>query len=301
PVHAGKIALAPDVDAPHALAAIAADCLAQIGGNAEPLREGRDGEFLHQLRVGVRRARSLLKLASGEQSAPEIASLDAALRELGQVFGPARDWDVFTTGTLAAIASHLSDPTLRRELGRLRARATRRRRLHQAQAQTEAGSQRFTCLLLGLGRYCAGLPLAAADASPAVALARVALERSARRLHKRGKRLRAADAAGRHRARVAAKRLRYSAEFFAPLFRHAGATGYIAALAELQRSLGQLNDLAAATRLLDELVGTAARSDAGLAHAAGLVRGWIAATSAHELVRMAKTWRDFARAKPFWN
>ncbi|HEY7943856.1 MAG TPA: CHAD domain-containing protein [Casimicrobiaceae bacterium] len=299
PVHAGRVMLAPDIAAPRALAAIAADCLAQIGGNAEPLRGGRDGEFLHQLRVGVRRLRSLLKLAAREESTPEIASLDAALRGLGDVFGPARDWDVFATGTLAAIAPHLSDPQLRRVFGRLRSRATRQRRLHQVAAQTAAGSQRFTCLLLALGRYCAALGLAAPEAPKASALARAALERGDRRLRKCGKRLRDADAAGRHRVRVAAKKLRYSAEFFAPLFRHAGAKAYIGALAELQRSLGQLNDMAAATRLLDELAPPAGGS-VELAHAAGIVRGWIAATSAHELARMAKAWREFAKAKPFW-
>ena len=100
--------------------------------------------------------------------------------------------------------------------------------------------------------------------------------------------------------RVAAKRLRYAAEFFAPLFRHAGASDYIDALAELQGTLGRLNDMAAATRLLDELIAPI-RNDVELSHAAGVVRGWTAAMSARELERLPKSWRQFARAKPFWN
>jgi triphosphatase len=298
PMRAGKVALAPDVAAPQALAAIATDCLGQIDGNAEVLRAGRDGEFLHQLRVGVRRLRSLLKFAAGMHDAAEIAAIDRGLVALSQVFGPARDWDVFATGTLAAIAPHLDDKE-KQGFHRLRLRASRRRRLHRAAAQAEAGSQRFTCLLLALGRLRIGLELAAPDL-PATALAYDALARSERRLRKRGKRLRQADAPTRHRVRVAAKKLRYAAEFFAPLFRHAGANAYIDALAKLQGTLGHLNDMAAATRLIDELLAPA-RNDVELSRAAGIVRGWTAAMSARELERLPKSWRQFAKAKPFWN
>ncbi len=299
PMRAVRIALAPDVAAPRALAAIAADCLMQIGGNAGPMRTGRDGEFLHQLRVGVRRMRSLLKLAERADSAPEIAALDGGLVGLGEVFGPARDWDVFAAGTLAAIASHLGDPRQRRAFGRLRLRAARKRRLHRAAAVSQAGSQRFTCLLLALGKFCIGLELASPE-PPATTLARDALGRGERRLRKRGKRLRDADAPARHRVRVAAKELRYAAEFFAPLFRHAGASDYIGALSELQGTLGHLNDMAAAARLLDEIMAPV-KSDVELSHAAGIVRGWTAAMSARELERLPKSWRQFAKAKPFWN
>jgi inorganic triphosphatase YgiF len=298
PVHAGKAPFAPDVAAPRALAAVAADCLRQIGVNAESMLRGRDGEFLHQLRVGVRRMRSLLKLDTRTECAGEIALLDHGLAELGKVFGPARDWDVFTAGMLGTIAANLDDVQQRRAFRRLRLRAARRRSLYQSAARSEAGSQRFTCLLLALGRFRAGLELAVTDL-PAQALARDELRRSERRLSKRGKRLRHADAAGRHRVRVAAKRLRYTAEFFAPLFRHAGAGDYIDALADLQSALGSLNDMATAGRLLGELITTG--SDVELAHAAGIVRGWAAAMSARELERLPKSWRRFTKASPFWD
>jgi inorganic triphosphatase YgiF len=298
PIRAGKVALSPDVAAPQALAAIATDCLGQIGGNAEAMRAGRDGEFLHQLRVGIRRMRSLLKLVAQTQDAAEIASIDRGLVALGEVFGPARDWEVFTAGTLAAIAPHLDDKE-RRGFQRLRLRASRKRRFHRAATQAEAGSQRFTCLLLALGRFRIGLELAAPD-PPAAALARDALGASERRLRKRGKRLREADAAARHRVRVAAKKLRYAAEFLAPLFRHAGANAYVDALSKLQGTLGYLNDMAAAARLVDELLATA-RNDIELSRAAGIVRGWTAAMSARELERLPKSWRQFAKARPFWN
>jgi inorganic triphosphatase YgiF len=298
PIRAGRVALSPGVAAPHALAAIATDCLGQVGGNAEAMRGGRDGEFLHQLRVGIRRLRSLLKLAAHMQDSAEITSIDRGLVSLGEVFGPARDWDVFAGGTLAAIAQHLDDKE-RRGFQRLRLRAAAKRRLHRAATRAEAGSQRFTCLLLALGRFRIGLELAA-PAPAAAAVARDALGAAERRLRKRGKRLGEADAAARHRVRVAAKKLRYAAEFLAPLFRHAGANAYIDALSRMQGTLGCLNDMAAASRLLDELLATA-RNDIELSRAAGIVRGWTAAMSARELERLPKSWRQFAKAKPFWN
>jgi len=197
---------------------------------------------------------------------------------------------------MASLTIRKLDDAIRDEL---RLRAARKRRLLRIAAQSEAGSQRFSCLLLALGRFCAGLELAASD-PPATALARDSLEKSERRLRKRGKGLHGADAAGRHRVRVAAKKLRYAAEFFAPLFRHAGANDYIEALSTLQGTLGHLNDMAAAARLLDELMAPV-RNDAELAHAAGIVRGWTAAMSARELERLPKSWRQFAKAKRFWN
>ena len=100
--------------------------------------------------------------------------------------------------------------------------------------------------------------------------------------------------------RVAAKKLRYAAEFFAPLFRHAGANHYVTALSDVQGALGRLNDMATAARLLDQLIAHVP-DDADLLHAAGIVRGWTAAVTTRELERLPKSWRQFARAKPFWN
>src|SRR4029077_3720439 len=56
-------------------------------------RLGRDPESLHDMRVGVRRLRALLR-AGGELIATDTAELDARLKQLGQVLGEVRDLDV---------------------------------------------------------------------------------------------------------------------------------------------------------------------------------------------------------------
>jgi triphosphatase len=223
------------------------------------------------------------------------------MRWLGATLGPARDWDVFATHTLSGILPHLADPSLRKDGGRLRYRVTRMRTRLRKEAIAAVTSTRFTLLMLRAGLYLLALqrPTGAPDAAgqSARAFAREMLTRHSASLRKRGKGLRAATPARRHRARIAAKRLRYAAEFFMPLFTQRRAREYVKALAHLQGVLGQLNDIATAQGLVDRI----APPGAPAPHAAGMVRGWAAAAAGYEAARIDKAWKSFARFKPFWN
>jgi triphosphatase len=302
PVRASRVPLAADLSAAQAFAAVGADCLRQIGANAEGVALGGDEEFVHQLRVGVRRLRSLLKFIAELSPSALLAPLDAELQWLGRVTGVTRDWDVFAAETLAAVAAQVTQPQLRRDLGRLKARTTRLRRAQRAAVLEAVRSPRVTRMVLALGALLAGLAAEAGSGAPALsarALAQATLSTRDRQLRKRSRRLRQLAPVDRHRARLAAKRLRYAAEFFAPLYRGPRVARYIEALAHLQGSLGKLNDLATAERLLDELVPAAALSP-GLGHATGIVRGWGIACAGAALARADKASRAFAKLKPFW-
>ena len=302
PVRATRVTLASDVSAAAALAAVGADCLRQIAANAEGLVAGGGDEFVHQLRVGMRRLRSLLKFIPLVNPSMPLAPLEEELRWFAGVAGTARDWDVFAAETLAPITPQLGQSQLRRELGRMKARVTARRRLHRAAIADAARSPRVTRMLLEFGAMLAGMTTTPAASEPATAartLAATTLARHDRRLRKRCKRLRELTPADRHLARLAAKKLRYAAEFFAPLYRGARSARYIDALARLQGALGKLNDLATAERLLGELAPAVTRAP-GAAHTAGLVLGWCTAVAATELARADKAARAFAKLKPFW-
>ena len=121
------------------------------------------------------------------------------------------------------------------------------------------------------------------------------LARRHRKLLERGAALAHASDQERHAARIAAKRLRYAAEFFAPLFARRRAGAYVEALAELQDVLGQCNDAASGSAHAAELAGT---TDATLA---ATIRGWAAAHGAALAPGLAKAWRRFESAKPFWD
>ena len=123
------------------------------------------------------------------------------------------------------------------------------------------------------------------------------LQEHHRKLRKRTRHVQRLEAPERHRARVAAKKLRYAAEFFAPLFSGKRAEEYIAALSRLQGALGRLNDLAVAARLLEEIVPATLPE---LAHARGIVRGWVAGRIAPELDKLRQARRRFADCEPFW-
>lgn len=299
PRRARKVALAAAATPRAALTAIAADCIAQIEANAEALLACDDVEYLHQLRVGWRRLRSLLQLVILLAPEEAIAPIAQELRWLGTILGPARDTDVFAGETLPEVAGQFGDL---RGIARLRARATRRRRRLTGVVREAIATPRFQRLLLALGGYFATFDRAAPGAAvPARARDWIGpvLQERHDKLVKRARHIHRLSAPDRHRARVAAKKMRYAAEFFAPLFAGKRGKAYIEALSRLQSILGRLNDLEVAGKLLDELA-PAEDPAAGAAYAAGIARGWLAASVVPELKRLRAAQRAFAQCPPFW-
>ena len=98
---------------------------------------------------------------------------------------------------------------------------------------------------------------AAPCARPVRGFAAEALNRLHRKVRKRGRHFARLDDAARHRLRKTVKKLRYTADFFAPLFADDGQSAALrdhAKLTEaLQDRLGALNDIATAPQLLRSL------------------------------------------------
>ena len=63
----------------------------------------------------------------------------------------------------------------------------------------------------------------------------------------------ALSASRRHRVRILAKRLRYALDLFAVVLRKQATARYVEGLAELQDTLGKLNDAAVAKGILPQL------------------------------------------------
>lgn len=298
PRRARDIELAPDCPLTAALGTLGAECTAQIEINAAAMGAGADPEYLHQLRVGWRRLKSLLKLAAPLVPPASIESLEAELRWLGSELGPARDYDVFALETLPRIAQEFrGEPAV----ARLRARTAARRRKAGKAAREAAASPRFQQLLIALGAFFSALPHAApTEAPPSLRdWVKPVLDKRHHKLRKRAKQVHRLGATERHRARVAAKKLRYTAEFFTSLFPQKRAEAYLQPLSKLQSALGRLNDFQVASRLIDEIA-PREHADVGIAHATGLVRGWLAASSAAELKRLRDVQHAFRKCEPFW-
>jgi triphosphatase len=272
---------------------IVGNCLLQIQGNAAGVAGGGDPDSLHQMRVGLRRLRSAFGLFAAVAPCP--AALRTELEWLGATLGPARDWEVCATDTLASVAAACPGQP---ELARLQkaAQAVARRR-RQAAAEAVA-SVRFARLLLSLGGWIQGArwraPFAAvhqaALQAPLARFATQALAQRRRKLKQRGKRLKEATPPARHRMRVAAKKVRYATEFFESLYPARRVRPAVAALTALQDALGRLNDAAVAGRLLQRF----AAGSPELAHGAGFVRGYLAARSERDARRLRKLWKRLA-------
>jgi CHAD domain-containing protein len=109
--------------------------------------------------------------------------------------------------------------------------------------------------------------------------------------------LAALEAAELHQLRLKAKRMRYAAEIFAPLYSGKAPRRFIHRLSLLQDALGQLNDRTTAEKLLAELGGSAGRH----AYAAGLVLGCATSGSATEVLpRVLRRWEKFQHTAAFW-
>jgi len=193
-----------------------------------------DPEYLHQLRVGLRRLRAALRAFRAILPRKEAKRLIRALRKLSPKLGSARDWDVL-------VARLEADGGSAGLLRKARARRVGARRA----ARRAIVSKRFA----GVGP--AVRDLTAADSRESLAqFGAAALARAHRKLLAQADGGDWADPAVRHVIRIRVKRLRYSCEFFAPAFPSRLATPYIAALKELQEILGALNDIAVGRRLI---------------------------------------------------
>ena len=133
---------------------------------------------------------------------------------------------------------------------------------------------------------------------PAIDYARRVLSATLERVHKRGRHFARLAPPDLHRLRVAAKRLRYATEFFAPLFDQKAARDYRAVLARLQDALGSYNDAVKMTQLADR-ARRGVKEATNEAH--GIILGWSAGMQDAGTRYLRRVWNDFHRADAFWN
>lgn len=306
PSRAREIEHAAGATAHAAIAAIAAECVRQIGRNAIGFRARAlaDPEWIHQMRIGVRRLRSCLALADGVVAPETLERLRGETRWALDTLGPARDLDVFALETLPAALRDLAgsgrgSSAGAEALATLARRASARRRSAHAAAAACVSSPRFTRFVLAAsGLALAGAATGDGDANggpaePALRFAARLLERRARRLAKAVDRIGRAGVDERHAIRIAAKKLRYATEFFAALFPRKRTRAYRKALALLQDELGAFNDAAVAPRVASVIAGPTAPATVA-------IEAWSAARAGESARRLDDACRRFASVAPFW-
>lgn len=258
-------------------------------------------EAVHQMRVAVRRLRSSFSLFRPVVGCAAVEAAEADLKSLSDRLAPARDWDVFMTETSPPILATLPDEV---RLPRLLRAAERRRQACHVELRTFLQGSAFRRLGIELA-WLAAARSWQAELDPAAqdvlrgAVAPFAAEVLHRRLRKL---LGAADGmealalAALHGVRLRAKRLRYAAEVFAPVWPGKPQRRFIERLSRLQQRLGELNDAMVAGALMAALDGTSRRH----AYAAGLVQGFTAACAGASRGGVIRSWEKFRRQEPFW-
>jgi triphosphatase len=330
PSKARPLRLPTDAAPAQALAAMLAQPLGQALANASVMADmdlvdvvAADAEYLHQLRVGLRRLRSLLRVY-GPLAPPTEAGLAPGLGTLFGQLGAARDQDAMAewlwpalravdapwvpdggtgtgtgTGTDPAVATALGEGV---DIGALlRAPATQRLWL-SALAACQPPPQADVALP------------ATAGAAPAVPQGhlgqsddsghrsrngeqlrdriRAPLQRLLRQVKRDSAGFERLDDAARHRLRRRIKRLRYAADAAASLWPPKSVEQTMRALARAQEPLGAYNDTVVALALLRSLAAQDGR--------AWFAVGWLTARREALSAPCADALTRLSRLRGFW-
>lgn len=297
PVFAGEPADRPT--GPAVQQAVVTACLAQVLPNASEIAAGsEDAEQIHQLRVGLRRLRTALReldpLGPGFDPAWQ-----APLAEAFQALGAQRDRETVLNAVVPRLAAAGAPPVV---LSADAATAP-----SPGEAVRAASFQAVLVALIGLvtqhvdGETGQGAPSEqtqknADEPSLSGRQTRRYLRSRLRKLHAHvvhdGQRFESLTHEEQHRVRKRLKRLRYLAEFVAPLFDEDKVRHYLDRLEPAQDALGHFNDDIVALHVYREAVAEDPR--------AWFAVGWLNALQAAGARDCMKSLRRIERATPFW-
>lgn len=323
PVKARPLRLPADVGLAQALAAMLANPLQQVLANASSLCDGPAApEHLHQLRVGLRRLRTVLRLY-GPLAPQWPAAWSQQLAGLFAALGEARDLDAMAQDlwpALRAAGAPLVEPAgdgappasgAHPAAGRRGAPPAAAGEPVWVQLLRAADTQALWLALLGAslpggsvgpvspsslaappeavgpGDHAASAPEWPTDQALAAPLHRLW-----RQIRHDSRRFASLDDAARHRLRRRIKRLRYALELAASLWPARKVRALARSLAKAQQPLGLFNDTVVALAHYRAWVDQDAR--------AWFAVGWLQARHDALLAPCAEALARLAQAKPAW-
>ncbi len=225
--------------ADHAVARALSAYLQDLTDNVAGTIDDVDTEFLHDLRVAVRRIRSLLKRAGDVLPAALVQKYREEFRWLGEITTTTRDLDVFLL-EMAELAGTVNDPD---QLQPFADHLNARRAESLRSLRSGLRSARFQELVDGFGTALGQVGGRRSKQPPAADFADDRLGRAYRRLARQAQALDAVSPAEQvHDLRKSGKDFRYLMEVFRPLCDAQKYTAVLKDLKRLQDVLGEFQD-----------------------------------------------------------
>lgn len=297
-----RVPLVPALTAAEAAHRIFLHLLDTLEANVAGTRADLDSEFLHDLRVAVRRTRSALSQIKRVLPEDRVARFRERFDWLGRVTGPKRDLDVFLLQFPDYLAEVPAD--LRADLEPFRRFLLEDSAKERAALARRLASPHFHTVVKEWRAFLEAPPnLDAAQnaARPVEAVAKARIWRLFRRIIAAGRAMGESPAPEElHELRKDCKKLRYLMEFFASLFPAEALDPLIKALKGLLDILGEHQDLAVQAQHLEgiaERMAAEGKAPARTLLALGALVAWVMERRAEVRTEYAAAFAGFESAE----
>lgn len=303
PVKALPVRLKADTDLTTAFTLIVQNCLDHLTRNEYGMLSSSDVEYLHQMRLALRRLRTAFDVFATVIS--NEVSLIQEFKWLTRQLNPARDWDVFVTEQLPKIQKNFAEHA---GIAALIKTCEILRKKHNKAARSSIKSKRYTKLILQLNlcleevlKY-PSLPQTLKKAVSKMALidfTKSLLKNRHQQIIDTVKEIEEFDATSLHSLRISIKKQRYTVEFFQTLFSPVEVRKYIHSLSGLQDILGAINDSINTQRLLKEIPVSKTKTLISR-EATGIILGWNKQQLQQKNTELKCALPPFFNAPHFW-
>src|SRR5579863_2090839 len=252
------------------------ECIHHIEKNAKHISDGQDPEFLHQMRVGLRKLyvsmQLLAKLFPDILNDNKFVHFKQEIWHYESTLGKARDWDVFTNSTLPQTILHLGTNKHYKNI--------------QKQATTLGLSihEHITKFITAKHHLWSGLKTWLSNdfisditlaKKPIIKFSNTLLQHKQKMMLKHAKLpLQQMSLEEQHKLRIFIKKCHYTFSFFAHLYNEKNVKIYLKTLKKLQDILGDMHDYTVMRELCNKILKQNITTDIGYAEAIGEIIGY---------------------------
>lgn len=273
-------------------------CSRQIAHNWKVVLDSDAIEGPHQLRIGLRRLRSILRAYKAVADGKRLCRLDRMAKRLSAIAGRLRDADVVVEEIVSV--PEMPDGA---ELAGLRKLLEVERENIRSDIRAQLAGDEMMRLLLKLGAVIESpkkqIRKKKARNRPVKQIATAALQKSWSDVEKKGRSITRLTIEQRHSLRKSLKALRYQIDAFASLYPTRKVRSFCKKLKVLQDAFGYLNDVATAERMAG-LIPADHADKPEVQWAAGFVLGWHTARSQIAWRQARHDWQDLEQSRKFW-